>query len=135
MDTPDFIDTYKTAEYRHWEDALNDVAAAAIDARLKHLQDGKKGDWSPVGDGVCELRFLQTGPGWRVYFHETNQGTLILLLLGGDKSSQKNDIKKAQAILKELKARQAALKKQRQAQQAQAARLQQAASPTGARKK
>ena len=81
------------------------------------------------------MRFLQTGPGWRVYFHATNQGTLILLLLGGDKSSQKNDIKKAQAILKEPKARQAVLKKQRQAQQAQAARLQQAASPTGARKK
>jgi putative addiction module killer protein len=51
-----------------------------------------KGDWRPVGEGVCELRFLQTGPGWRVYFHETNRGTLILLLLGGNKSSQQRDI-------------------------------------------
>lgn len=76
-----------------------------------------------MGEGVCELRFLQTGPGWRVYFHETNGGTLILLLLGGNKSSQQRDIKQAQAILRELKARQAALKKA-------------AASPsTGARKK
>jgi putative addiction module killer protein len=106
------IDTRKTAEYRRWEDKLHDVAAAAIDARIKNLQHGKKGDWSAVGEGVCELRFLQTGPGWRVYFHETNLGTLILLLLGGNKSSQQRDIKKAQAILKELKARQAAIRKQ-----------------------
>ncbi|MBB5608188.1 MULTISPECIES: type II toxin-antitoxin system RelE/ParE family toxin [unclassified Janthinobacterium] len=106
------IDTRKTAEYRRWEDSLHDVAAAAIDARIKNLQHGKKGDWSAVGEGVCELRFLQTGPGWRVYFHETNLGTLILLLLGGNKSSQQRDIKKAQAILKELRARQAAIRKQ-----------------------
>jgi putative addiction module killer protein len=120
---PDLIDTRKTAEYRRWEDGLHDVAAAAIDARIKHLQHGKKGDWRPVGEGVCELRFLQTGSGWRVYFHETNLGTLILLLLGGDKSSQRRDIKQAQAILRDLKARQAAIRKA-------------AVSPsTGARKK
>ena len=76
---PLLIDTRKTAEYRRWEDSLHDVAAAAIDARIKHLQHGTKGDWRAVGEGVCELRFLQTGPGWRVYFHETNLGTLILL--------------------------------------------------------
>ncbi|MBW3500691.1 MULTISPECIES: type II toxin-antitoxin system RelE/ParE family toxin [unclassified Janthinobacterium] len=122
---PDLIDTRKTAEYRRWEDSLHDVAAAAIDARIKHLQHGKKGDWRPVGEGVCELRFLQTGPGWRVYFHETNLGTLILLLLGGDKSSQRRDIKHAQAILQTLKAQQAAIRKQKAV-----------ASPsTGARKK
>lgn len=122
---PDLIDTRKTAEYRRWEDSLHDVAAATIDARIKHLQHGKKGDWRPVGEGVCELRFLQTGPGWRVYFHETNLGTLILLLLGGDKSSQRCDIKHAQAILQTLKAQQAAIRKQKAA-----------ASPsTGARKK
>lgn len=97
------------------------MAAAAIDARIKHLQHGKKGDWLPVGEGVCELRFLQTGPGWRVYFHETNLGTLILLLLGGNKSSQQRDIQQAQAILRELKARQAAIRK--------------AAASTGARRK
>jgi len=122
---PDLIDTRKTAEYRRWEECLHDVAAAAIDARIKHLQHGKKGDWRPVGEGVCELRFLQTGPGWRVYFHETNLGTLILLLLGGDKSSQRRDIKHAQAILQTLKAQQAAIRKQKAV-----------ASPsTGARKK
>ena len=74
-----------------------------------------------MGDGVRELRFLQTGPGWRVYFHKTNRGTLILLLLGGNKSSQQRDIKRAQAILRELKARQAAIRKA-------------AAASTGARK-
>lgn len=97
------------------------MAAAAIDARIKHLLHGKKGDWRPVGESVCELRFLQTGPGWRVYFHETNRGTLILLLLGGNKSSQQRDIQQAQAILRELKARQAAIRK--------------AAASTGARRK
>ena len=122
---PDLIDTRKTPEYRRWEDSLHDVAAAAIDARIKHLQHAKKGDWRPVGEGVCELRFLQTGPGWRVYFHETNLGTLILLLLGGDKSSQQRDIKHAQAILKTLKAHQAAIRKQKAA----------AGPSTGARKK
>ena len=122
---PLLIDTRKTAEYRRWEECLHDVAAAAIDARIKHLQHGKKGDWRPVGEGVCELRFLQTGPGWRVYFHETNLGTLILLLLGGDKSSQRRDIKHAQAILQTLKVQQAAIRKQKAA-----------ASPsTGAQKK
>ncbi|SFY32068.1 putative addiction module killer protein [Janthinobacterium lividum] len=122
---PLLIDTRKTVEYRRWEECLHDVAAAAIDARIKHLQHGKKGDWRPVGEGVCELRFLQTGPGWRVYFHETNLGTLILLLLGGDKSSQRRDIKHAQAILQTLKAQQAAIRKQKAV-----------ASPsTGARKK
>lgn len=75
-----------------------------------------------MGEGVCELRFLQTGPGWRVYFHETNRGTLILLLLGGNKSSQQRDIQQAQAILRELKARQAAIRKA-------------AAASTGARRK
>lgn len=122
---PLLIDTRKTAEYRRWEDSLHDVAAAAIDARIKHLQHGKKGDWRAVGEGVCELRFLQTGPGWRVYFHETNLGTLILLLLGGNKSSQRRDIQQAQAILKTLKATQAAIRKQKAA----------ASPPTGAHKK
>ena len=111
---PCLIETFKTAEYRRWEDKLHDVAAPAIDARIKNLQHGKKGDWRAVGGGVCELRLLQTGPGWRVYFHETNLGALILLLLGGDKSSQPRDIGKAKQILAELKAQQAALRKQRQ---------------------
>ena len=112
---PCLIAIFKTAEYRRWEARLHDVAATAIDARIKNLQHGKKGDWRAVGDGVCELRFLQTGPGWRVYFHETNLGCLILLLLGGDKSSQQRDIDRAKKILAELKAQQAALRKQKQA--------------------
>ena len=112
---PCLIETFKTAQYRRWEGKLHDVAAAAIDARIKNLQHGKKGDWRAVGDGVCELRFLQTGPGWRVYFHETNLGSLILLLLGGDKASQHHDIEKAKKILAELKATQAAIRKQKQA--------------------
>ena len=102
---------FKTPEYRKWESGLNDVAAAAIDARLKRLQYGKKGDWRAVGDGVSELRFFGNGPGWRVYFHESNQGMLILLLWGGDKSNQKNDVRKAKVILRVLKEQKNLLKK------------------------
>lgn len=122
LNQPCLIDIRKTVEYQRWEARLNDVAAAAIDARIRHLQLGKKGDWRPVGEGVCELRLLRTGPGWRIYFHETNLGKLVLLLLGGDKSSQKNDIKQAQAILHELKAAQATLKKQQRLAQDKTAR-------------
>ena len=68
---------------------------------------------------------MRTTPRWRVYFHETNLGALILLLLGGDKSSQQRDIDKAKKILAELKAKQAALRKQQQA----------ASHATGGRKK
>lgn len=62
-----------------------------------------------MGEGVCELR-IALGPGWRVYYHETDAGALVLLLLGGNKSTQKSDIRKAKNILNELKAKQAAAK-------------------------
>lgn len=112
--------TFKTVEYRRWEATLNAVASTTVAARIKNLQGGKKGDWATVGGGVCELRFLQTGPGWRVYFHETNAGMLLLLLCGGDKSSQKQDIKDATKILKDLKIAQAKRKKEKQAEEAKA---------------
>lgn len=137
MVAPILKKTFKTAEYRKWEANLNVVESTTVAARIKNLQDGKKGDWAAVGDGVCELRFMQTGPGWRVYFHETNAGMLFLLLLGGDKSSQKQDIKDAKKSLKMLKAAQAKRKKEKQAYEAKAATATQAVAvkSKGARKK
>jgi len=119
---PVLIETRKTAEYRRWEDSLHDVAAAAIDARIKHLQHGKKGDWRAVGERRVRAAFFTDGTRLERVFSRNESGHLILLLLGGNKSSQQRDIRQAQTILRDLKARQAALKKA-------------AAASTGARKK
>jgi putative addiction module killer protein len=74
-----------------------------IVARLDRLKAGLLGDWKSVGDGVCELR-IDHGPGYRVYYGQEGQ-TLILLLCGGDKSTQVKDIEKAHAYWKDYKAR------------------------------
>ena len=66
--------------------------------RFDRLSDGNKGDWKPVGGGVFELR----SDAYRVYFVQQG-GRLIILLLGGDKSSQKRDIPQAKRMAMELK--------------------------------
>lgn len=71
-----------------------------INIRVRRLSLGNAGDVKPVGDGVSELR-IDYGPGYRVYF-VANGSELILLLIGGDKSSQKMDIAKAKALAKNL---------------------------------
>jgi putative addiction module killer protein len=77
------------------------VAAARISARIDRLATGNLGDVEPVGMGVSELR-IHYGPGYRVYF--TRQGkAIVLLLCGGDKSTQKQDIEQAIAMAQELK--------------------------------
>ena len=91
--------------YTDWYRKLRDgIAKAAIAMRLSRLKDGNLGDCKAVGQGVQELR-IRTGPGYRVYFGVEGT-TLVILLLGGDKSTQTNDIRKAQALWTEWKARQ-----------------------------
>jgi putative addiction module killer protein len=77
--------------------ALRDHRARAkIAARIDRLALGNPGDVAPVGEGVSELR-IHYGPGYRVYFIKRGQ-TLIILLCGGDKSTQTKDIKAAKIL-------------------------------------
>ena len=76
-------------------------AAARIQLRLDRLADGNPGDARPVGSGVSELR-VDVGPGYRVYYQQRGD-ILIVLLCGGDKSTQRKDIERAHAIAKESK--------------------------------
>ena len=85
---------HRSAEFDSWLAALKDkVGRGLIVHRIRSAEHGNFGDCEPVGEGVSEMR-IHFGPGYRVYF--TRRGEVIyLLLLGGDKSSQKRDIKRA----------------------------------------
>jgi len=95
------VEVRQTVIFREWLDGLADKQAAArIAQRIVRLQAGLLGDAKTVGGGVMELR-VDTGPGYRVYFVMKGQ-TLIILLCGGDKKSQRRDIKRAQELADEL---------------------------------
>ena len=90
----------QTADFRDWLVSLRDrKARLRIDDRLKRLASGNAGDTKSVGDGVQELR-LHFGPGYRVYYI-WRDAVLIILLNGGDKSSQVRDIAKAKLLAKD----------------------------------
>ena len=97
--TPKKILVYYTADgrgpFEEWLESLKDrQAVAQIQKRLIRVELGNFGDVKPVGSGVSEMRIL-LGPGYRIYFgQEGNQ--IIILLCGGDKSSQTKDIRLAQ---------------------------------------
>ena len=91
----------KTREYQDWFDGLQDKQVKTrVLVRIDRLQDGNAGDVAPVGEGVSELR-LHFGSGWRVYYTERN-GQIIILLAGGNKSTQAKDIKLAQTLARNL---------------------------------
>ena len=95
------IEITKTKEFQLWVDKLKDrKAAARIFIRLDRVQMGNLGNFKNLGDSISELR-INYGPGYRIYY--TNKGNeLVLLLIGGDKGSQKRDISKAKKILDQL---------------------------------
>jgi putative addiction module killer protein len=92
----------KTPEFDKWLNKLKDLKAKAkILFRLQKLEtDEHFGDCKPVGDGIKELR-VDVSKGYRIYFKE-KEGKLIILLLGGDKSTQQKDIKKAKEIWNQI---------------------------------
>ena len=92
----------RTEEFMAWISKLKDVAGKArIAARLKMASAGNFGDHKSVGQGVMEMR-IHTGPGYRVYYAQEGD-TVYILLIGGDKSTQDKDIKKAHELWKEIK--------------------------------
>jgi putative addiction module killer protein len=96
------IDVRQTTVFQAWIDGLRDRRAVErIAMRIVRLQSGLFGDTKPVGDGVSEMR-IDYGPGYRVYFSQRGK-VVVILLCGGDKSTQNKDIKAAQALAAELK--------------------------------
>jgi len=95
------VDIKKTDVYARWLDNLRDIRARArVLARVERLAAGNPGDVKSVGEGVSEMR-IDYGPGYRVYF--TRRGNeIIILLAGGDKSTQASDIKTAQGLARNL---------------------------------
>lgn len=94
------IELKQTEAFRKWRMRLKDERARALIAsRLDRLAYGHAGDAEPVGQGISELR-LHYGPGYRIYFQKRGS-TIIVLLCGGNKSTQANDIKKAQRLADE----------------------------------
>jgi putative addiction module killer protein len=95
------IEIRRTQAYEDFIDDLRDESTKAkIIARIIRLAKGNAGDVAPVGEGVSELR-LHFGPGYRVYFVRRG-AELVILLCGGNKSSQERDIKLAKHLAKEL---------------------------------
>ena len=95
---PREIQRYITSDgkvpFADWLDSLRDTnAKAKIISRLNRVTAGNLGDYRSVGEGVCELR-IKYGPGYRIYFGLRGL-TIVLLLCGGDKSTQDQDIQKA----------------------------------------
>ena len=91
----------QTEGYKKWFKKLrDDVANQNIAWRIERMRNGNFGDSKSVGDGVFELR-INVGKGYRVYF--TNNGNeIVILLIGGDKPTQENDIKKAKKMAKDF---------------------------------
>jgi putative addiction module killer protein len=93
----------KTVEFDKWLRKLKDLRARAkILFRIQKIENDEHfGDCEPVGDGVFELK-INYAKGYRIYFNEKD-GKIIILLIGGDKSTQQKDIEKAKEILKKIK--------------------------------
>ncbi len=95
------IEIRQTEEYAEWFLGLRDrQARARIDVRIRRLSLGNPGDVRPVGEGISELR-IDYGPGYRVYFVQRSQ-TVVILLAGGDKRTQQQDIELAQRLARNV---------------------------------
>lgn len=88
-------------EFKNWLDGLKDsLTQRRLARRLEKAQKGNLGDVKPIGEGIFEMR-EHFGPGWRMYYVQHGD-VLILMLGGGDKSSQTADIARAQQLAKTI---------------------------------
>lgn len=95
------VEVRQTPEFSSWLRRLKDAnAAARIVARVRRLEGGNPGDTRGVGKGVLEMR-IDYGPGYRVYFIQRG-ASIVVLLCGGDKRTQQQDIKQAQMLAETL---------------------------------
>jgi putative addiction module killer protein len=91
------VEFKQTESFRKWRVRIKDVRMRALIAsRLDRLAFGHAGDVKPVGEGVSELR-IDHGPGYRIYFQKKGE-TILILLCGGDKSTQAKDIQTAKRL-------------------------------------
>lgn len=95
----EYVSADGKSPFREWLEDLDITARARIQARILRFETGNLGDHKSVGEGVWESR-LMFGPGYRIYFGKESR-SIILLLLGGDKSSQAGDIRKARLLWRE----------------------------------
>jgi len=87
----------RTSVYKKWiKNLIDNRARYRINIRIKRLENGNPGDIKAVGEGIIEMR-INYGPGYRVYYKETGN-EIIILLCGGNKSTQQEDIIKAKQI-------------------------------------
>lgn len=93
-----------TAVFESWFEKLRDRRAKRrIQVRIDRAEDGHFGDCKPVGEGVSEMR-IDYGPGYRLYFMQRGEGfEIVILLAGGDKSTQEQDIKTALQLARDLR--------------------------------
>lgn len=96
------LEIRKTDVYAAWIDELRDIQGRArIMVRIERLAAGNPGDVKSVGEGISELR-IDFGPGYRVYYSKHGR-EIVILLAGGDKSTQASDIKTASRLARNLK--------------------------------
>jgi len=95
------LEIRKTEPFAKWIDGLQDILARArILARIERLATGNPGDVKAVGEGISEMR-IDYGPGYRIYYKQHGR-SVVILLAGGDKSTQDRDIKTALRLAKNL---------------------------------
>lgn len=88
------LQVFKTSAFEDWLGSLRDrQAKARVEVRIRRLSLGNPGDVKPVGEGVSEMR-INYGPGYRVYYLQHGP-IIVVLLCGGDKSTQDRDVEKA----------------------------------------
>ncbi len=95
------VEVRQTENFSAWLRGLKDAnAVARVVARMRRMEQGNSGDTRSVGKGVMEMR-IAYGPGYRIYYVQRG-AQIVILLCGGDKGTQRRDIKRAQMIAETL---------------------------------